>query len=401
MTEKFTLIGIDGGATKVSGWIVRVALEEKNFILSTTHSELNYSSIPGFMSDFKPLPVTVQLQQREQKKIALTAEEIQQGSTYTEACARTIIDLARKGNNKPILVGIGMPGLKTEDRLGISALANGPRIVQYATQIEEKVKTQRINFLAPIAHIGSDADYCGIGEAFARDGSFQKIYSAYYLGGGTGTADALLLRKELVPFDQTKNWLAKTWEMKNDLGVSMEKYASASGLQFIFSQKSGISVEELNLKKIFPPQIAQRALKGEAAAIETYQEAATNLSLLLFERITTLYAGWQSLFGFVNPARTVLTKDHPCREEIFERIIIGQRLGDLIKSEAGKKVLLTPLMKNLSGLIAGSPVLPPRAKEHYLTGKRLKTKILVCSKLREAPALGAGIDAYHIYKNKF
>lgn len=401
MPEKFTLIGIDGGATKVSGWIVRIGGDERSFILSTAHSELGYAAIPGFINNFKPIPVTVQLQQREQKQIEVTPEEIQQGFTYTEACAQTIVNLARKGKNKPILVGIGMPGLKTEDRRGISALANGPRIINYATQIEERVKSQGIEFLAPVAHIGSDADYCGIGEAFARDGSFQKISFAYYLGGGTGAADALLLRKELVPFDQTKNWMAKTWEMKNESGISMEKYASASGLQFVYSQKSGIPVEELNLKKVFPPQIAQMAVKGTSAARQTYEDAVTNLSLLLFERITTLYAGWQALFGFVNPARTPLTKDHPYREEVFERIIIGQRLGDLLNSQAGEKILRAPLMQKLAALILDSPVLSPRAKEHYCTGKKLRSRILVPSKLREAPALGAGIDAFLVYKNKF
>ncbi len=289
-------------------------------------------AVPGFISDFKPFPVMVQLQQAEQNTIVLSEQETQQGSVFIEACARVVIDLAQKGEGTSVLVGIGMPGLKTADRRGINVMANGPRIPDYAAQVEAKVKQAGIQFLAPVSHLGSDADYCGIGELYARDGLFQKTDNAYYLGGGTGAADALLMHRQLVPFDQTKNWLIKTWEMKNDLGLAMERYASASGMQFIYSQLAGLSVDELNRKKIFPLQIARRAVKGDPAAVLAYQQVVKYLSLLLVERITTLYSGWQALLEFVNPARAPLTADHPFRGEVFDRIVIGQRLGELMKS---------------------------------------------------------------------
>jgi hypothetical protein len=291
-----------------------------------------------------------------------------------------------------------MPGLKTADRRGINVMANGPRIPDYAAQVEAKVKQGGIQFLAPVSHLGSDADYCGIGELYASDGLFQKTDNAYYLGGGTGAADALLMHGQLIPFDQTKNWLAKTWELKNELGLAMESYASTSGLQFIYSQLAGLSIDELNRKKIIPLQIARRALKGDPAAVLAYQQVAKYLSLLLLERVTTLYSGWQSLFGFVNPARAPLTGNHPYRGEVFDRIVIGQRLGELLKSPAGKKVLGDTLKRNIAEMILESPLLPKKIKEHYLSGKRMRDKFIVCSELREAPALGAGIDA--LYNSK-
>jgi hypothetical protein len=400
MVDKFTLIGIDGGATKVSGWIVRFAARENDFFLSPGHCERSYAELPGYISDFKPLPVTVQLQQRKENMISLTAGEIQQGCVYVEACARVIIELTQKVTSSPILVGIGMPGLKTEDQRGISVLANGPRMPHYAGQVEEKVKAAGIQFLAPISHLGSDADYCGIGEACARNGLFRDVNNAYYLGGGTGAADALLLHKRLVPFDQTKNWLAKTWEMNNDLGISMEKYVSASGLQSLYAQVVGSTVEELNRKKIYLLQIARQALKRDTASLHTFKQATRYLSLLLFERISTLYLGWQSMFQFVNPNHRPMITDHPYRRDVFNRVVIGQRLGELLKTEAGKKILLIPLRQNLCQLILNSPDLPRRIKEHYLARNRLRSKILVLSELREAPALGAGIDAWLTYKNR-
>jgi hypothetical protein len=297
-------------------------------------------------------------------------------------------------------VGIGMPGLKTEDRRGICVLANGPRIINYATRIEQRLQAKNIRFAAPIAHVGSDADYCGIGETYARDGSFRDISNAYYLGGGTGTADALRLKGRLVPFDQTKHWLAKTWELKNDLGISLERYASASGMQFIYSDKCGIAVEQLNKQKIFPPQIANRALQGEQAAIDTLKEASKYLALLLFERISTLYCGTQNFFEFVNPKREALNQEHPYRLEVFNRLVIGQRLADLLKTRSGKVVLAKPIVKELSRLIDKTPCLPEKTKMHYMHGKHFREELLYLSPLREAPALGAGIDAYLLYKGR-
>jgi hypothetical protein len=393
MTEKFTLIGIDGGATKVSGWSIRFMGGGYSFRLSRHQAELNYSSLPGFIDDFKPVALPDQLQQKESNRIELSQQEIIQGPVFTKACAQVIIALAKKSKQKPVLVGIGMPGLKTEDRRGITAMANGPRIPDYAAQVETRVRKAGVDLFTPIRHLGSDADYCGMGEAYARGGLFHDVNNAYYLGGGTGTADALMLHKELVPFDKVKNWLAKTWEMKNDLGLSMEKYASTSGIQFMYSRLAGIPVEELNREKIFPLQIALRVLKGDTAAVLTYKQIVKYLSLLLLERITTLHSGWQSLLEFVTPARDRPCLDHPYRNEVFHRIVIGQRLGEFQKTPVGKKVLLDPLRRELAGLISNSACLPLQAKKHYLSGERLPAGIIVLSALREAPALGAGIDA--------
>jgi hypothetical protein len=287
-----------------------------------------------------------------------------------------------------------MPGLKTADRRGIAVVANGPRIPDYAARIEAELSEMGIPLRAPIAHIGSDADYCGIGELHAHQGSFRNIKNAYYLGGGTGAADALMIENRLIPFDQIKNWMAKTWEMKNEQGRSMERYASASGLQFIYAERIGSAVEKLTADGIFPPQIAEIALEGDQHAAAAYREAAENLALLFYERITTLASGYQGQFSFVNPARNRLEQQHPYLGKTFDRIVVGQRLGDLMHSRAGQVVLTTPLVESLEKLIDASPHLPEPVKEHYLHVKKLRSGRIFFSPLREAPALGAGIDAY-------
>jgi len=397
MPNEYTLIGIDGGASKVSGWIVNYLSDQNMYGLSEHHHEISYVSIENNISDFTPVDIQVQISQRESENLRITEDESIQGETYIEAIAQVIQKLYDLGEKKPVLIGIGMPGLKTGDQRGINAIANGPRMPDYCTSLENKLKFTNVNLLAPIARLGSDADYCGVGEFYAAEGSFQRVKNAYYLGGGTGAADAMLLRGDLIPFDQTKSWMAKTWEMKNDLDLSFERYASASGLQYIYSRHSGKSVDSLNEAKIYPPQIAALATDGDQNAIKSYDEVAENLATLIFERVMTLSCGSAGLLQFINPNRDPLDPNHLYRNEVFDRIIFGQRLGDLMASPSGQKVLTKSFLHRLSDLILNSNSMTEKIKNHYLREKNFDKNKIVFSKLREAPALGAGIDAHRAH----
>jgi hypothetical protein len=388
MQNDFILIGIDGGATKVSAWQIE-ANEHKTYSLGAKHATKNYREIPGFINHFKVVDISKQLKENTEKTIKLTVDEEQQGAVYIEACAQAIEAIILEEENTKLVVGIGMPGLKTSDLRGISVVANGPRIPHYLYLLEKRLALKNIQLFQPIAKLGSDADYCGFGEEYAKTGAFRTCSNAYYLGGGTGAADALKLNGKLLPFDALKPWIAKTWEMKAEDERPLEKFASAGGIQSIFASFSGEDVESLNAARIYPPQIAEKAYHGEKAAQKTYHLVVQNLSLLLYERITTIYAGWQNIFSFVNPSRPPIEKTHPHLNTLFDKIIIGQRLGYLFEMPAGIEMLKKPLIKNLKALIQHSDCLDQKAKEHYADME----KIMIASQLKEAPALGAGIDA--------
>jgi len=387
--NEFLLIGVDGGATKVSGWEIK---PEGNhlFSLGALNEQRSYRDIPGFIADFIPVELPTQLQEWQSGNINPTDDETQQAAVYIEAAAQVIEALAARSKKDRILVGLGMPGLKTADKRGIAVVANGPRMINYARQLEERLAMKNIRFVQPIHQLGSDADYCGLGENYAADGLFRDVDNAYYLGGGTGVADALKLNGQLLPFDQTKNWLAKSWEMKSADDLSLEKYASAGGIQSIYANKAGIPLEELNEQSVYPPQIAQQASDGEQAAVETFRLVSAQLARLLYERISTLYVGWQGLFGFVNPQRAALQSDHPYRGTLLQRIILGQRLGELLELDAAQSVLRQPMLDSLQKLIDQSDALDENAKQHYSDVAAL----IAVSRLREAPAVGAGVDAY-------
>jgi len=386
------IVGIDGGATKVSGWTA-VRNDDGTFELGDVNIQKKYSEYEYFDPEFTPVDIKTQLKEMEEG-IHLTAEEKKQGLAYMYAVADVIAELVKTNPDLNVLIGIGMPGLKTKDRRGISALANGPRMPEYSNVIENRLILINIKLAAPIHHLGSDADYCGLGEEYSSEGQFRSVENSYYLGGGTGVADALKLKGKLVPFDAIKPWMAKAWEMKADSGKSMERYCSAAGIQSIYGEYSGIPVPELNEKEIYAPQIMEKALGGEDRAKKTMKDVSHYLAELLFERITTIYNGTLGQFEFVNPARGKLIPHHPYKGTLLDHIIIGQRLGDYLQESKSKGILWEPMLNHLKELIQKNEVLTKEFKEHYLKENTFNEKRIVLSRLREAPAMGAAVDAW-------
>lgn len=392
MKNNILIVGIDGGATKVSGWTA-VRKENGTFELGDLNVQKKYSEYEYYDPEFTPVDIKTQLKEMDEG-IHLTAEEKKQGLAYMYATADVIEELVKSNPGLDVLIGIGMPGLKTKDRRGISALANGPRMPEYSNVIENRLILKNIKLASPVHHLGSDADYCGLGEEYSSDGQFRPVENSYYLGGGTGVADALKLHGQLIPFDAIKPWMAKAWEMKADSGKSMERYCSAAGIQSIYSEYSGIPVPELNEKEIYAPQIMEKALAGDEGAIKTMGDVSHYLAELLFERISTIFNGTLGHFEFVNPARARLIPQHPYKGTLLDYIIIGQRLGDYLQESNGKGILWEPMLDHLKELILKNEVLTKEFKEHYLNKNTFNKKRIVLSKLREAPAMGAAVDAW-------
>ena len=394
MSENITIIGIDGGASKVSAHIVEVSEDGMSFTLGKDFSVKEYHNYPDFQHNFKPISLPVQFEQIQNNNIELTPAEIQQTKAYYDAFSDTISDLAKLTKSENVLIGIGMPGVKTADKRGIAAMANGPRMPNFAAEIEQRLHKINITLIQPISKLGSDADYCGIGEEYTESGAFRNIENAYYLGGGTGAADALKLHGKLISFDECKDWIAKTWEMSNENGISIEIYCSARGIQSIYSNLVGIPQSELNESEIYLEQILELAYKNEEAAIATWQTVSKSLANLFFERIITIYCGWQNKFSFINRNKPPLSSNHIYKNTLLDRVVIGQRLGKLFQNHLAQEYFVQPTMNNLSQLIKESNSLDDFAKSHYLLYDKLNKDILVASELREAPALGAGIDAF-------
>ena len=390
------LVGVDGGATKVSAWRVRAETPEHPvFRLGEEHSEYAYARMDGFSPDFAPVDMQRQFADRDAGSIRPGRDEAAQGSTWVAAAARAIADVARAAGDGPVLVGIGLPGLKTADRRGLAVVANGPRIPDYCVHLESALKAAGTALISPVGELGSDADYCGIGEQYAADGAFRPVDNAYYLGGGTGVADAMKLGGRLVPFDEAKAWIAKTWEMCDEEGTSYERSISARGIQAMYARFSGTDEAELDRQRVFLLEIARRSLDGETAARRTVELAGARLATVVADRIETVFGGDAGQTQFVNPARPALETDHPWRSTVLDRVVLGQRLAQAWADPAAGAAYRDAALPFLARRLLVSRRLDDAARSLLLEDDgTMRANHIVPSLLREAPALGAGAAAW-------
>ena len=217
------ILGIDGGASKVSGAIIE-RINEDTFEISGKIIELRYKDHPSFDHSFKPVDLTKQL-----NDTSILQKEKDQGSVYIDTLLSVIRQL---GGYTDSFISIAMPGIKSDDKKGIQAMSNGPRLPDLCKKIQNAIESS-----SNISNIESDSDMCAWGEEFAINGFFRDINNAYYMGGGTGIADGMKLNNQLLSFDSQSSWIAKTWELKSSNGSSIESLISMPAIN-ILSEKS-------------------------------------------------------------------------------------------------------------------------------------------------------------------
>lgn len=390
------LLGIDGGATKIS--VLPVAWNDAGsfFPVSAPEKE-SYSSQSGFDPDFNPVDLPTQLKEAAQNKVRLTSKEISQGEAIINTIANIVGTVFGKFGGKTLLIGIGFPGIKTHDKRGISAIANGPRMPEFLNNLELKLSDNGVKLADPVGDLGSDADFCGVGENNSPDGLFRECENAYYIGAGTGVADVLKLKGKLVTFDSARSWIAKTWEFRSDDGQSFERLISADGIQFQYSKRAGIPQADLVADGIYQEAILDQALKGELPADQIIKNVIDMYSKLIWERLSTIYSGYSSQFQFTNPVRKSLETEHPFIGTLLQRIVFGQRSSSLINKMRASEKYFTRLLRNIGSLVKNDPTFDDRARNYYLQNEMFRKDLLFYSNLRDAPALGAAIDRYLTY----
>jgi len=406
------LIGVDGGATEVKAHAVACddPANPSSFELRPASASRRYERVPGF----EPLPAAEQLAQRGGDDVRLSAAEEEQGAVWVEAACQAIAEVARRCDAQRMLVGMGMPGLKTPDGRGICVINNGPRIPDYLDRLERGLRAAGVGLLSPVAALGSDADYCGLGEQYAAEGLFRDVESAYYVGGGTGLADAMKLRGRLMPFDEAKPWILKSWEIRSALGPTFEKLVSARSLNQVYADLASVApvsnrwppgVGPVSNRSIpGPGPVSGRsfgfpeaeAAAGEPLAVAWMNTAALVLAELIFERMETIKNGREEAphrgEGYLN-----LDRSHEYRGTLLDRVIVGQRLGQIYADDSVGAAFGENVDAYLAAFIAESGDAEMRAR--YLEGNRLRPGFVRPSNLRAAPALGAAIAAVHALRN--
>ncbi|MCH7701747.1 MAG: hypothetical protein IID37_08670 [Planctomycetes bacterium] len=402
------LIGVDGGASKVRACSVRRRRNDSSRLyLGHEQAVRIYPSVPGFC----PVSGAVQATQRQAGTIHLTESELAQGAAYAQATADAVAQVAADAgipagtrlpvgatgglptsvfvrnvspSQRPVLVGVCMAGLKSADGRGIEQMNNGPRIPDYLDQLEAGLGERGIVLVAPIARLSSDADCCGLGEQFGEDGLFAGVDNAYYVGGGSGLADALKLNGRVIPFDDVSAWLLKSWQLGTAGGQTFEERISLRAMNARWAKLLGHDVEDPEHR------VERQAAAGDVRAATVLGDVATALAELIFERIETVYRGRTTATGR-GKAYMKLKPDHAFRGTLLDRVVIGQRLGSLFGDQRLTPHFRQPVEHALGDLFVRCD--DPALRHRYLSDVGLVSDLLRPSTLAGAPVIGAIVAA--------
>ena len=335
------MIGIDGGATKVAGAQV-VNIDKRTFDLVQPVKEIKYKTHESYVHNFKPLALNEQIKSKKRTEL-----ECRQAEVYIE-CIINVLDNLIDDEN--VQISIAMPGIKTLNKRGIELMANGPRIPNLCDEIEK-----RLTLKNKILQIENDSDMCAWGEEFGKNGAFRNIENAYYIGGGTGTADGLKLKGKIISFDDASEWIAKAWELMTDDKTSLELFSSMSGINKL------------------------RQLKSD-------KEIGLILGQLIIERINTIFFGWNDEF-IVN---RYIENSHPYKKTLLDKIVFGQRLSEFLQSEKGT-VVFSQMIETLTNNCLKSQA---KIKNHFINNKVFDKDRIILSNLRSAPIIGLAAKSF-------
>jgi predicted NBD/HSP70 family sugar kinase len=360
------LVGVDGGATKVEACEALVVEGERGACLrpGRARARREYGRVPGFA----PLA-----EGRGDGPIG--GAEREQGWRMIEATARAIVAVAREREAKSLLVGVAMPGEKTPDRRGIARALHAPRVPDFLDRLEEILLGDGVELALPIARLESDGDCCGLGEELGEQGSFRGVAHAYFVGGGTGLAEALKLAGELVPFEGAEGFLPRAWRLLDSDGAPYEDSLSADGINRAFARAAQ---RPLPLARgEFPEDCAA----SDERAQVVLARAAERLAELVAARLTALALRSPEEIDFPGPF-------------LLGRVVLGQRLGKLFADPRTRPWLEGNFWDALRQALAFAPAELGPALEHLqppqdLSRTAFHRRLIRVSSQESGAALGA------------
>jgi hypothetical protein len=373
------LVGVDGGATEVKVHEVRVQQREEGLRLDLGPASASVLYDRGVL--FTPVPMAQQLLEEQRGELQLAREERAEGRLVLEAFVRAITSVAEQAGRRKLRLGVCLPGTKSADGRGVVVMRNGPRLPGFFAELEAALQVSGMELVAPIPPLLSDGDACALGENLGQGGLLADVRDAYYLGGGTGLAEAFKLGGEVLGLDALRPWMRKAWQFADAQGTSFEDLASARGMNERYAQRRGVPL--VAGAEVYPEQ---RVALGDPDAEAVLREAGQTLAQLFFARIRAC-ASAEKLPRTRRSERKVAAPGKLEPGTVLQRIVVGQQLGRLLAEPQLAQVLRDPLEETLAGLLLGAN--DPFLVRHYLSGRALRPGLIEVSTLRAAPALGA------------
>lgn len=234
------------------------------------------------------------------------------------AASDAILEVA--GETRRLRFGMGMPGRKTDDGRGIAHALHGPVEPRFADLLEDELSRRGVELLAPCTGLGDDGVLGCTGELLGRRGSLRGVSCGYYVGGGTGLAEAFVIDGSVVPFERAPRPLERAWRLA-DGEATIEERLSVRGINARFRRESG--------RAELPEQGVEL---GEEAARRVFVRAVWDLVRLVWLREQALALAFERV---VVAQRLAQVLDHPAVRPIFAETMrqVGERGGDVALSE--------------------------------------------------------------------
>ena len=263
-------IGVDGGATGFR--LARVEFVPGHGL--QTCSQVLRGDWPRD-SNFVPLPIGEQQAQLADPRRSGVEQKLE--GAWVQALARGVRELLAQGNDRgagpgPLRLGIALPGRKDFQGRGVLLMARGPRLLNFCSLLESELNGEQEVAICPL---GSDGQDGGLGEEWAGEGSFGGRQNAFYLGLGTGLAEAAKVDGTLLDVQGLARGGAPPWEaLVPGESCSVEEAASLGSILQRLEEDRGPGLRPLD---------AARA--GEPLALRLLERSARVLGAWLGQRI--------------------------------------------------------------------------------------------------------------------
>ncbi len=350
MPTSSLLIGVDGGASGFRAHVVE-AQSAGLVCRDALQVEAQWPQVNGFQ------PVTLERQLEQSARLTRSTElhlegrELEAARGEVDALLNALESLCR-GSSVPMRLGLCMPGLRTRDRRGIAVRRHGPRSPSLLADLQAGCEERGLELAAVPPDLQGDGWAAALGEDVALGGQLSDVSSAYYLGAGTGLAEGLKWQGTHLDVGEFRRHLPAAWSTISPAGRSWEDEVSLGGLQQLWS-RGGAG----------PVHLAAQA--GDAQAQKILARGARALGEWLLKRLDELLL-WDG--------------------RVLERVVVGQRSGQLLANDVAAPWYREPLYETLeTGLRARQDT---AMTIHALDAGALRKGFLCASDLRAAPALG-------------
>lgn len=154
------------------------------------------------------------------------AERSLDGGDAVELLAAVVAEAA--GDARDLTLGVCMPGLRTADQRGIERANHGVVVADLLDRVEERLAAQGLR-PRPGARLVGDGVAGAAGELHGAGGHLRGLDSGYYVGVGTGVAEALVVDGRVHGLDELG--VPRAWELGLEDTISVSGINARAGTE--------------------------------------------------------------------------------------------------------------------------------------------------------------------------